>query len=175
MKHVLLIEVMLMLGACGGSDAGAVLDAPAPDAAAITFATCTGTCRVTAVVVNIASQRTLDVGYFGVNQAGTLHVEAYAGAAGGCPTMTSPTPDYALILGAVPAPTDATATTSPANLLDYKGDLLGGPIGKAAATVALTPSSYAPGTHLALDLALGFNPGTATGHLFATHCASLDN
>jgi hypothetical protein len=125
-------------------------------------------------VVNISAQRTLDTAYYGVNASGTLHVEAYAGAAPGCPTMTSPTPDYALILGAVPVPIDTTASTSPANLLDYKGDLLGGPIGKAAAMVVLTPTSYAPAAHLALDLALGFNPGTATGHLFATHCASLD-
>ncbi len=168
-------KLLLVLAACGGSnDPSVVGDAAAPDVATADFATCTGACAVTAVAVNIAAQRTLEVAYYGVNSDGSLHVEAYAGASPGCPEMTSPTPDYALILGAVPVPADATASTSAANLLDYKGDLLGGPIGKAAATVALTPVSFAAALHLAFDLNLGFAPGTATGHLFATHCASLD-
>lgn len=166
--------ILMLLASCGGNDAHPAADA-ARDAVTSAFATCTGACMTTAVTVRIAAQRTLDVAYYGVNQDGTLHVEAYANATAGCPTMTSPTPDYALILGSMPVPSDATASTSPANLLDYKGDLLGGPLGKAAATVALTPTSFAPATHLALDLSLGFNPGTATGHLFATHCTSLDN
>ena len=167
--------ILILLTACGGNDAKPAVDATPLDAVGGDFATCTGACMTTAVIVNIAAQRTLDVAYYGVNQNGSLHLEAYAGAAAGCPTMSSPTPDYALILGAVPVPTDATASTSSANLLDYKGDLLGGPIGKAATTVALMPTSFAAATHVALDLDLGFNPGTATGHLFATHCASLDD
>ncbi len=167
-------RLILFLAACGGSGAKPTVDA-AIDAVSTDFATCTGACTTTAVTVNISAQRTLDVAYYGVNQDGSLHLEAYAGAAAGCPTMTSPTPDYALILGAVPVPHDTTASTSSANLLDYKGDLLGGPLGKAATTVALMPTSFAAATHLALDLDLSFNPGTASGHLFATHCASLDN
>ncbi len=166
---------LLLLAACGGNGAKAPVDAIALDAVAGDFATCTSACMTTAVSVKISAQRTLDVAYYGVNQDGSLHLEAYAGAAAGCPTMSSPTPDYALILGAVPVPTDTSASTSSANLLDYKGDLLGGPLGKAAATVALMPTSFSAATHVALDLNLGFAPGTATGHLFAAHCASLDN
>jgi len=167
--------LLLFLAACGGNDAKPTVDAAAIDAVASDFATCTSACMTSVVSVNIAAQRTLDVAYYGVNQDGSLHVEAYAGAAAGCPTMSSPTPDYALILGAVPAPHDTTASTSSANLLDYKGDLLGGPLGKAAATVVLMPTAFAAATHVALDLDLGFAPGTATGHLFAAHCASLDD
>ncbi|CAN5465005.1 hypothetical protein BH11MYX1_BH11MYX1_50400 [soil metagenome] len=173
MKRTSLMALMILAG-CGGNAANpaadAMLDAAAPD-----FATCTGACMTTAVMVNISAQRMLDVAYYGVNQSGTLHVEVYANAAAGCPTMSSPTPDYALILGSVPVPTDTSSSTSSANLLDYKGDLLGGPLGKAATTVALVPTSFAVATHLALDLDLGFSPGTAMGHVFAIHCTSLDN
>lgn len=173
------VLVLLALGACG-DDGISAPDAPLATDAAIDGATglpatCTGTCASTSLVAMIAATRTLDAAYFGVNATGTLHVEAYAGAAAGCPTMTSPTPHYTLVLGAVPAPTTTAAVASPGNLLDYQGDLLGGPLGKPATTVTLTPIAYHAGDLVALDVSLAFSPGTITGHLFASHCASLDD
>jgi len=88
--------------------------------------------------------------------------------------MTSPQPTYSLILGRVPVPATIAALTSPGNLLDFDGDLLGGPLGAAATSVMITPVAYAPSTLIALDLQLAFDAGTVTGHLFAIHCASLD-
>src|SRR5207253_2392982 len=103
------------------------------------------------------------------NADATLHVEAYLGGDAGCPTMSSATPMYTLVLGTVNSP----ATTSAGNILDYVGDLLDGPIGAAATTVQL--SERARGADfLALDAMLTFSAGTITGPLYATHCASLD-
>ncbi|NVB83459.1 MAG: hypothetical protein HOV81_34115, partial [Kofleriaceae bacterium] len=112
---------------------------------------------------------------FGITASdSTLHVEAYLGGGSGCPTMNSPTPDYALILGRVTRPTSAMPSSSPGNILDYQGDLLGGPLGAAATTVTLTPVAAMDDTFVAFDANLAFAAGTVTGHVYATHCASLD-
>jgi hypothetical protein len=62
-----------------------------------------------------------------------------------------------------------------ANILDFKGDLLGGPLGIAATTVKIDRAAIEDGTFIALDVNLTFSSGTVMGHLYATHCASLDN
>ncbi len=156
------------------------------------FTTCEGACRTTAIAATFgATTRMLDHAYYGVTTAtsgATLHVEAYRGGGAGCPTMSSPTTDYTLILGAVPVPSSATPSTSPGNLLDYTGDLLpNGALGAAATSVTITPNAADvcttcvgmtapsdPDGMLALDLSLTFTGGNVTGHLFATHCDSLD-
>lgn len=120
-------------------------------------------------------------------QPTTAHVEAYRGGGAGCPTEASPTPDYTLVLGAVPVPTAAATVTSPGNLLDFEGDLLGGALGARATAVTLTPVAVDvcptcvggaapsdPDGFIALDASLTFEGGTVSGHLFATHCDSLD-
>lgn len=137
--------------------------------------TCTGTCAKTGLLAQLATDRTFDLAYYGVNTTGTLHVEVYKGMQPTCPTMSSPTPDYTLILGAVPVPTSTAVSTSPGNILDYKGDLLGGPLGKAATSVMLTPVAYQAGMFIALDAMLAFDNGSAMGHVYATHCPSLDD
>jgi len=174
------VVLLLALGACGDDattspDAAVAIDAAIDAAPGGLPTTCTGACATTSLTAMISSTRTFDLAYYGVNATGTLHVEVYKGMQPGCPTMSSPTPDYTLILGAVPAPTSTAMTTSPGNVLDYQGDLLGGPLGKAASSVMLTPVAYQAGTFLALDATLAFDPGTATGHVYATHCASLDD
>ena len=74
-----------------------------------------------------------------------------------------------------PVPISTQPASSPGNLLDFKGDLLGGPLGKPATSVSVTAAAYKAGElTIALDINLAFSPGTATGHLYATHCASLD-
>ncbi|MFN0252974.1 MAG: hypothetical protein ACKV2T_39230 [Kofleriaceae bacterium] len=174
--------LLLALVACS-DDGGTPVDAAvqgdgALDAAGGLATTCTGACRTTALAATFgATTRTLDVAYFGVTTAGgtqSLYVEAYGGAAAGCPTMSSPTPDYTLIFGSVPMPTSTAVLTSVANLIDFQGDLLPSPAPVRATVVTLTP--VAKNTmELALDADLTFGSGTLAGHLYATHCDSLDD
>jgi hypothetical protein len=174
------VVVSLALAACSDDattapDAAVAIDAAIDGAPGGLATTCTGACATTSLTATLAATRTFDLAYYGVNATGTLHVEVYKGMQPGCPTMTSPTPDYTLILGAVPAPVSTAAVTSPGNVLDYKGDLLGGPLGKPATSVMITPAAYRAGMFVALDATLGFDTGIATGHVYATHCASLDD
>ncbi|MDQ3295842.1 MAG: hypothetical protein M3619_04620 [Myxococcota bacterium] len=184
--------VFVALAACGGRGGGG--DVPVPDASAIDapdgggFGMCAGTCRTTALTAVFSATRTLDRAVYGFTQSPpTLHVEAYRGGSPGCPTETSPATDYTLILGRVPVPTSTTASTSPGNILDFKGDLLGGPLGVQATTVTINPvaadvcptcfgmpAPSDPDGFVALDVMLTFPNGTVTGHIFATHCDSLD-
>jgi len=161
---------LLALTACGDSPAST--DAGIDGAAVDADSTCEGQCRLTNVTATLEVTRTLDLAYYGVNvQDGTLRVEAYKRAQAGCPTMNSPTPDYTLVLGKLTAP--PAAPTSPANILDFKGDLLGGPLGLGATMVTVTPVAYEAGAFIALDVDLTFSAGTIKGHLYATLCDSL--
>jgi len=138
-------------------------------------ATCTDTCRDTALTATFQSTRVLDRAVYGNTIGnGTLHVEAYRGGDTGCPTETSPTPDYTLVLGKVAPPTGTAATSSPGNVLDFVGDLLGGELGAQATIVIVHAVAASPDEFLALDVDLEFDTGTLSGHLFATHCPSLD-
>jgi hypothetical protein len=154
-----LIIIVLFAG-CGGSDNPSSSDAASADAADTT----------TAVTATMQATRVLDHAFFGANSDGTLHVELDKGGEGVCPTMSSPTPEYTLVLGLF----DTFAMTSPATFLDYVGDMLGGPINASASTVTPSNIFYAPGTTLAFDLAATFDAGTVGGHVYAAHCASLD-
>ena len=162
---------------CGGDtrpgtgDGGVEIDAPTGTLPT----TCTGACATTALTADFEVTRTLDKSYFGINSDDdTLRVEAYRRAGTGCPTMNSPTPDYTLIIGRLPKPTGTGALESPANILDFRGDLLGGPLGVAATMRTITPAAYNDRMLIALDVMLTFNEGTVMGHLYATHCPSLD-
>lgn len=171
------LALACVVAACGESSTSKPDAASAADAAidAGFGSTCTGACQTTALVATMMATRTLNRAYFGITSSdSTLHVEAYLGGGTGCPTMTSPTPDYAIVLGIVPMPTSIAPVTSPGNVLDYVGDLLGGPLGQKASTVSLTPVAYQAGSFVALDASLTFPAGTVSGHLYATHCASLD-
>jgi hypothetical protein len=174
----LLTYSLLLLAACGGDDGGTTHDAATPDAMADASGfsmTCTGACQTTALTAMMSATRVLDHAYFGITAAdNTLHVEAYKGGAAGCPTISSPTPEYTLVLGRVTRPTSTAPSSSPGNILDYQGDLLGGPLGQQATTVTLTPVAASGDTFVAFDVMLTFPAGTVTGHFYATHCTSLD-
>lgn len=196
MRRARLAPVLVLgasLAACGGTSGGSAPDAAAGgpgDGAPGLTDRCDGPCRLTDLTAALAATRHLDRAYYGVTAAAggaTLHVEAYLGGGAGCPTASSPTPAYTLVLGALPVPTSDAALTSPANVLDYQGDLLGGPLGAAATSARITPVAARvcatcggqppprdPDGLLAVDLELAFAAGTLTGHLFATHCDSLD-
>lgn len=187
------IAWLAVVCACGGDaatpDAGPDA-AGGPDAALPTA--CDGACRTTALTARFgATTRTFDRAVYGVTatagQPPTLHVEAYRGGPAGCPTASSPTPDYTLVLGELALPTTAAPVATAANVLDFVGDLLGGPLGAAATAATATPIALDvcptcvgqpapadPDGLVALDLTATFAAGTVTGHLFAVHCDSLD-
>jgi len=148
-----------------------------PDAASDgVSSTCTGACQETVLTAMFASTRVLDHAVYGNNaSSATLHVEAYLGGETGCPSQSSPTPDYTLVLGKVASPTGTAPTTSPGNVLDFVGDLLGGELGAQATLVIVRAVAASPDDFVALDVDLEFPTGPLTGHLYATHCTSLDS
>jgi len=149
----------------------------APVAIDASTSSCEGACKTTNLAAQFGSvQRTLDRAHYGVVTTATgshLRIEAYRGGRTGCPTMTSPETDYTLILGNVPMTTGMTPVTSPGNILDFVGDLLDGALGAAATAVTITPVANDT-MFVAADASLTFAAGTITGHLYATHCDSLD-
>lgn len=155
-------------------------DAPPPADAAIDAPgvpeTCDGACRTTAITAMFQSTRVLDRAVYGVTAAdSTLHVEVYGGADPGCPSETSTTPAYTLVLADVAPPTGPAPTSSHGNVLDFVGDLLGGELGAQATMAIVRAVAAKAGEHVALDVELEFATGTVAGHLFATHCTSLDS
>lgn len=161
------------LGACRADGAAPPADAPGDGDIP---ATCEGDCAVTNIRAEFQAVRVLDHAVFGINNADqTLHVEVYRGGAMECPSQNSPTPDYTLVLGKVAPPNGTAPTTSPGNMLDFVGDLLGGALGAQANTVIVRATAASPMMFVALDVDLEFSNGVIDGHLYATHCLSLDS
>jgi len=157
----------------GGLDAG---EGGAPTA-------CEGACKATSVVADFGGkQRTLVRAQFGTQagDAGTeLHTESHLGGAAPCPTQQSPTPEYTLIVSAIPkvAPgaklSDNDGVTGA--FFDFKGDLGLPPLTKAV-SVNLTNviiDSATPPAWVAFDVKAGFREGNVDGHVYATFCSSL--
>ena len=151
-----------------------------PDAAP---ATCEGACKQTALVATFgALTRPLDRAQFGtqVGKAGAqLHVESHSGGAPECPSQSSPTPSYTLIVSSVPRgaaggkATEKEGVTSA--FFDFKGDLSLPPFTKATTVTvsALVEDSATPPAWAAFDVSATFEEGTVTGHVYAAYCASL--
>jgi hypothetical protein len=136
--------------------------------------TCQGQCKLTNLTAMFAVTRTLDSAYYGTTfDSPALRIEAYRKGTPGCPTMSSPTPDYTVVLGEV-VPDAPTSNMSTANILDFKGDLLGGPLGLAATAKQIDRVAWSPGNFIAVDVMLTFSSGTVMGHIYATHCDTLD-
>lgn len=167
--------LVIALAACGGDTPPATPDSGVDAAVdAGVSSPCTGACAQTALTAQFQVTRVLDQAVYGVNGSdATLHVEVHRNGDGACPTQNSPTPDYTLVLGSVPSGT--VPTTSPGNILDFVGDLLGGPLGAQATTVAITPVAMSANEFVALDVDLAFQAGSVVGHLYAMHCNSLDS
>ncbi|MFT5357906.1 MAG: hypothetical protein ACI9KE_005143 [Polyangiales bacterium] len=167
----------------GEADSGAV-DASVGDAAPDTRVdagfgmSCEGTCAETRLEARFGDvMEVLDVAYFGFNGDETLRIEAYGGAADGCPEMDSPSPDRTLILGTLSAPTDSGEVMLTATLLDFEGTLTPEPFlstpmaGVRAASALFAPLEMA---FVRIDFDASFDGGTVVGAIYATHCASLD-
>jgi hypothetical protein len=169
--------LLVLLAACGGDDQQpAVGDGgiDAPSSSDDANGSCQGQCKLTNLTATFNATRTLDSAYYGTMfDSPALRIEAYRTGTPGCPTMNSPTPDYTVVLGEV-APDQPTSNMSTANILDFKGDLLGGPLGLAATAKQIDRTAWSPGNFIAVDVMLTFATGTVVGHIYATHCASLD-
>ena len=154
-------RLLVLLAACGGGS-----DSPTQDAAIDATVD-----QSTSVTATFMATRVLDHAFYGVNaDDGTLHVELDKGGDGMCPTMTSPQPQYTLILGRL----DPLPMTTPATFLDYVGDMLGNALNASATSVTLDDIVYVPGSSLSVTVNATFDGGTASGHLYAPHCDSLD-
>lgn len=147
------------------------------------FETCEGDCAQTSLTITLGNNTAaVDRAQFGFNAADkgapTLHIEAHLGGDPACPSTSSPTPDLTVIFGSVPIPTDTTPIeNTPVTLLDFTGDLSPNPFDKAM-TATLTPVAIKTdppeSAFIAFDVSVTFPNGTMTGHVYATHCDSMD-
>jgi hypothetical protein len=144
---------------------------------------CSGACKTTVLVVDMGGKtRTLARAQFGTQQgdAGAqLHVEAHLGGEPACPTSTSPTPTYTLIVSSIPRgaaggkASKSDGVTSA--FFDFKGDLGIPPLTRATAVevVMLLEDTATPPAWSAFDVTATFPEGTVKGHVYAEYCASL--
>ena len=148
--------------------------------------TCEGTCKTTSLVVDIGGKkRTLVRAQFGTQpgDGGTeLHTESHLGGQVACPSASSPSPDYTLIVTSVPRGAAGKKLSDRDGItgafFDFKGDLgLAAPSGITKAlgvTVTVVGEDPAtPPAWVALDVIAAFTEGEVRGHLYAEYCDSL--
>lgn len=157
---------------------------------------------LTATVTGETYAQPIAHGHFGLTvtsgEATTLHIEATEGDGGDCPTETSPTPAYLLAMSGVALPLSSATLTEAdglnATLIDFYGDLLPeGTILASAGQITLTPtaallcdgctdpiSATDPGAFVAFDVDIEIDDDDGApllvlaGHVYASHCDSLD-
>lgn len=160
------------------------------------FTSCLGACGgVDAGVAFGAVNRSFTRAFFGLSSPAKtdggweVYLEASAGGDDGCPSPTSATPDYLLIVSGLPAPTGpVSATPKQTTLVDFEGALLPSAAFSHATQSTVTWSAAdiciacsqgtqpdRAGRFVALDYSASFDAGTSQGHLYATHCESLDD
>lgn len=107
----------------------------------------------------------------------SLHIEAFIGGDLACPANGSKTPDRTAIIDGVVPFQDATpqADGITGALLDFKGDIVTTANPSVKATrIEVVPVAMSS-AFVALDVTATYaNGGTLTGHLYATHCDSMD-
>lgn len=177
-----------LLAAPGCADDANGPQAPRPDAPITQppgIDTCDGNCAIFAVQASKGSaQIEFDRGYFGVTMDPTgdsLHIELYRGGDQGCPTESSATPEQTLIISRLPIFTtrDPLALDDgiASSIIDFTGDLSDQFLPSGAAMLTIEPNavSLAAPRFVAFDVEVHFDNGiTATGHVYATHCPSMD-
>ena len=109
----------------------------------------------------------------------TLYIEAHEGGDPACPTETSPTPKRTLIMSNVPIAAVGSVFTKQdgiaITLLDFTGDQLGTKPATTATALTVTIVSIAADTSVEPEGEATLLEGTATGHVYATYCASLSD
>jgi hypothetical protein len=195
--------LVILLTACGGDDGAATPDAAigpdaadTPDAPETTLpATCEGACRTLALTATFnGNTRGFDRAFYGftLGRLGSrLYLEASAGGNPGCPTGGGRTPDRTFRVDGLGVPTSTAPLDGAGALLDFRGDLLPTAPTASADTTTATPVAGSlcqecvgmpapsdPDGFIALDIQSTFTgsaPGTVAGHVYATHCDSLDS
>jgi hypothetical protein len=131
--------------------------------------------------------RELDRSQWGTTQidGGTgIYLEAHKGGDPACPTSSSPTPDYTLIVSNVPRGASGTKYTMTDGVrvayFDFKGDQVtdggGNPIVRAtSASVTIVALDPAPQGSVEVEVDATFPSGTVKGRAFATFCQSLSD
>ncbi len=179
-------------GSSSSSSGGAAGDAGGDSAsldaggdAAGGLAACDAACQKTALVLAMNGKTDTflraQFGFTG-NPVKSLHVEAFIGGDLACPANGSKTPDRTAIIDGVVPFQDATMQVDGITgaFLDFKGDIVttANPSVKATrievkpVALSLSPASSA---FVAFDVTATYaNGGTVTGHLYATHCDSMD-
>jgi hypothetical protein len=157
-------------------------DTSSPDGGP-SFETCEDACTQTLLTLVFGNdEASIDRAQFGFNPPDngeqTLHVEAHFGGDPACPSPSSPTPDRTVIFANLPVPTDSTPIVGiPVTLLDFDGSLSPNPFDKAT-QVTLTPvaARMAPpeAAFVAFEVDVVFPGGTTVGHVYASHCDSMD-
>ena len=168
-------------------DGGGTTDAQLDTSADGPSGACEGPCRTTALVADFGGkERTLVRAQFGTQQGdggAELHTETHLGGTAGCPSQSTPSPDYTLIVTSVPRGVGAGTKLSDRDgitsaFFDFKGDLgLAAPSGiTKALSVNVTVVGADPATPpawVALDVIAAFTEGEVRGHLYADYCDSL--
>ena len=167
---------------------GAAADASSPDAttpdAAVADAGCVGPCATLSLDATYGAKTArFERAQFGwdkkAGKVSGITTEAHAGGRPECPTQSSPTPDRTLVISGVPlgsagrtlTQTDGVAVT----LLDFKALLTDKPLDKATAiTLRVVALEGDAPERVAFDLEATFAEGKIAGHVFAEHCATMD-
>lgn len=179
------LPLLLALSACASSPAAtsdAAVDT-AFDNLVDTSTVCEAACRTQSLEAQFGSvTAAFERSVFGITSPAKssskqweLHVEAVHGGAPGCPSSTSPTPERTLVIAGLPRSFSAPRSYADgvrATLLDFKGALTMEPLLRATAVTAMPRAST--DDYLAFELDAEFGGGRIKGHLYATHCASMD-
>jgi hypothetical protein len=184
-----LVLAALLFPACSDSSTktpdARTLEADAPKTPDAPTSACTGACRtLTAKASNGPKTVTFDRAFYGYNGTNadptSLRIELHHGGNATCPEMNSPSPDQTTIVSAIPVTArtvPATDNASKVSYLDFARTISDSTIVRSS-TVALTGISA---SFTAADLYVAFDVNatlaesiTITGHVFAIHCASLD-
>ena len=147
---------------------------------------CEGACKTTSLVADFGGKkRTLVRAQMGTQPGDggvELHTESHLGGVPGCPTMSSPSPDYTLNVTAIPRGAAGRKLSQNDGIksvfFDFKSDLgLAAPSGiSKSLSVNITVVAEDPATPpawVAVDVTAGFTEGTIAGHFYAEYCASL--
>lgn len=185
----------------GGDDVDTTEEADGADAVEPGLPqTCEGACAETALTLEYAGETgVLTRAAFGLTAPNAtesgeweVYLEAWEGGFEGCPTESSPSPDWTFIIGGFGLVEDTTMLTKADDgvfltLSDYDGKFLGQVPFASAGVVAITPVASKIDTELvlqgqqdedgflALDISAVFDgQGETSGQIYAKHCVSMD-
>ncbi len=157
---------------------------------------CTGSCAQMSLTAAFSlSTQSFDRAFFGLESPAQsasgqweVYIEAGSGADAACPSKASPTPRFLFIVSGSTPGTQVGEEAGPvaANLIDFAGELATEILSRSTARsmkwvaadlcIACAEGSEADrdSRMLAADISATFAEGSIEGHVYATHCDSLD-